>query len=126
MDSPKDSPLTMNEHQMLVIFNQIRPEKREEFIRFVSDVLCPAAASLRPVSICQTRMLEPHVVNEDGSYTYVVLLDPAFQEIDEPVRTILTRAHGEDGSKELLDTYLACQANSSARYVLTDKDEDES
>jgi hypothetical protein len=122
MDNPNDGDLNINDQQMLVLFNQVRPDKREDFIHFVSDVLCPAAASLRPVSICKTQMLEPHVVNEDGSMTYVVLLDPAFQDVEEPVQTILTQVYGEEASKAHLDEYFACQINENPRYFLADKD----
>lgn len=125
MDSSQNLPISMNNQQMLVIFNQVRPEKRDDFVQFINDVLCPAAASLRPISICQTRLLEPHVENADGSLTYVVLMDPAFRDVEEPVRTILSQAYGAEESQNHLQRYFGALIDSRAQYILADKDEAE-
>jgi len=125
MDSSQNPPISINDHQMLVIFNQVRLEKREDFVQFVTDVLCPAAASLRPVSTCQTRLLEPHVENADGSLTYVVLMDPAFRGVEEPVQTILSQAYGAEESQNHLQRYFGSLIDSRVQYVLADKDEEE-
>ncbi len=123
MDNSPNIPISVNDQQMLVIFNQVRPDKRDEFVQFVNDVLCPAAASLRPVSICQTRLLEPTVENVDGSLTYVVLMDPAFLDVGEPVSTILSQAYGPEESQAHMQRYLSALTDSQPHLVLADKDE---
>ena len=125
MDSSQNLHITMNEQQMLVIFNQVRPDKREDFVQFVNDVLCPAAASLSPVSIGKTRILEPHVENADGSLTFVVLMDPASRDVEEPVQTILSQAYGAEESQNHLQRYFGSLIDSRVQYVLADKDEQE-
>lgn len=103
----------------------MRPDKREDFVQFVNDVLCPAAASLSPVSIGKTRILEPHVENADGSLTFVVLMDPAFRDVEEPVQTILSQAYGAEESQNHLQRYFGSLIDSRVQYVLADKDEQE-
>jgi hypothetical protein len=126
MDTSHDSSLQVDEQRMLVIFNQVRADRRDDFISFVNDVLCPAAASIQPVSLCNTRLLEPHVGNADGTYTYVVLIEPGFDDTDTPVQAILSQVYGADASRAHLERYHSSLSDPNPRALLAEKAEIES
>ena len=60
----------------------IKPEKREQYERFIHEVFWPMGRRLGendPVTrrvFQQTRVLHPKGPNEDGTYTYGFLFDP--------------------------------------------------
>jgi hypothetical protein len=56
-----------------LVDHYVRPDQREQFEEFVSQILWPA---LRGRVQQQTRMLKSLVPNEEGSYTYTFVLDP--------------------------------------------------
>ena len=59
-----------------VVLNHIRAEKREAFEYFVNSILMPAVAHVHPGVYNKIRILNPTRLNQDGTYTYVFLMDP--------------------------------------------------
>ena len=86
--------------QSLVLFNQVKPARRQEYTRFVHEILSPALCSLVRDQACQARLLEPTVANDDGNYTYVLLVEPAYEEsiIPSPRYAILFTVSASHGS----------------------------
>ena len=63
-------------------FIQVKSARRQGYIRFVHEMLSPALCSLVRDLSCQARLLEPIVANNDGNYTYVLLVEPAYEGAD--------------------------------------------
>lgn len=61
---------------MWVLLNHIRPEKRESIEHFLHAILMPALAHTHPETYNKVRVLHPSLPNEDGTYTYIFLMDP--------------------------------------------------
>src|SRR5689334_4751725 len=74
---------------MWVLINHIGAEKRNEFEHFLHVILMPAVAHTHPEVYNKTRVLHPQAPNEDGSYTYIFLMDPLVKDGIYNVREIL-------------------------------------
>jgi hypothetical protein len=61
---------------MWVVLNHVKADKRASFEQFVHQILKPMAAQTAPEQFRQFRVLHPVSPNDDGTYTYVFLMDP--------------------------------------------------
>jgi hypothetical protein len=101
---------------MRVIINHVKADKRAQFEKYIYEVLLPAVeknAESDPISkniLEQTRMLEPSQANEDGSYTYIWLMDPYVEDADYSYKGILTRVHGPEETEKYLSMARECLA----------------
>jgi hypothetical protein len=117
MSSPSsvNSP-AMDELFTFITFHKVKADKAKAFTHFVKEVLCPAALKMREGSNCQAKMLQPQLPNDDGSFTYVVLIDPAFKEDHLTLEGILRSVYGDGEGRqyvqEWMDTLLSPQIDS--------------
>ena len=107
--------------QSLVLFNQVKPARRQEYIRFFHEILSPALCSLVRDQACQARLLEPTVANDDGNYTYVLLVEPAYEGVDYSIPTVCNTFYGERQSRVYLKTWSDTLARVDGRYLLISK-----
>ena len=61
---------------MAVILNHVKADKRVQFEQFVHTILRPMAEQVGPAQFRQFRVLHPTTANDDGTYTYIFLMDP--------------------------------------------------
>src|SRR5688500_559615 len=57
-----------------VIINHIKPDKRQQFEKFVHEVFWPMASKLNDsvrLTFMQTRVLSPTAPEQDGTYSYI-------------------------------------------------------
>ncbi len=87
---------------MWVLINHIRAEKRNEFEHFLHAILMPAVAHTYPDIYNKTRVLHPVDQNEDGSYTYIFLMDPLVRDGVYNVREILLGYYNHDEVEEYM------------------------
>ncbi len=59
-----------------VVLNHIRAEKHNTFEHFLHTTLMPAVANVHPETYNQIRVLHPSEPNDDGTFTYIFLMDP--------------------------------------------------
>ena len=107
---------------MWVILNHVKADKRQQFEKFVYEVLLPALeknAESDPISkniIEQTRMLEPRRANKDSSYTYIWLMDPLVKKADYSYPGILSRIHSPEETKKYISMQKECLVGPQVSY----------
>jgi hypothetical protein len=105
-----------------VIVNYIKADKRAQFEKFVYDVLLPAFkknAESDPISrnsLDKTRMLEPREANEDGSYTYIWLMDPVVKKANYSYKSIISRVHNPEETEKYLTMMNECMLSPQVSY----------
>lgn len=118
---PKYSSYGSVPTQSLVVFNQVKSTKRQEYIRFFHEFLSPALCSLVREQTCQARLLEPTVANDDGSYTYVLLVDPVYLDGDYTIETLFNAFYGEYQSRIYLQKWKDTLIRTNGEYFLVEK-----
>jgi len=104
-----------------VLLNHIKADKREQFEKFVHEILWPLAQKLEPADqqvAKQTRVLHPVAMNKDSTYTYVILMDPAIPNANYQVMYYLKKGYGEEKAKEYSKMFGECFASPQVVYVL--------
>ncbi len=104
-----------------VLLNHIKYDKRQQFEKFIDETFWPKAADLDAgdqMAFNQTRVLYPTEMNDDSTYTYVFIMDPAIPGEDYSISKFLTKMYGEEKAKEYLDMFEAWYASPQTRYVL--------
>ena len=104
-----------------VLLNHIKADKCEQFEKFVHEILWPTANKLEPADqqvAKQTRVLHPVEMNEDSTYTYVFLMDPAIPNANYQVMYYLKKGYGEEKAKEYSKMFEECYASPQVGYTL--------
>jgi len=104
-----------------VLLNQIKADKREQFEKFVHEILWPVALKLDPIDqkvAKQTRVLHPVEMNKDSTYTYVFLMDPLIPGASYEVMYYLKKGYGEEKAKEYSKVFEECYASPQIGYTL--------
>ena len=107
---------------MWVILNHVKADKRQQFEKFVYEILLPALEenakndSKTRNLIEQTRMLEPRRANKDSSYTYIWLMDPIVKDADYSYPGILSRVHSPEETEKYISMQLECLFSPQVGY----------
>lgn len=99
---------------MWVVVNHVKPDKRAQFERFVYEIFWPAASKLdtrAQRTFNHTRILNATVPEEDGTYSYIFLMDPLISGEDYWIDSILGKMY----SKKEAETYYKLFTESLAR-----------
>ena len=96
-----------------VVINRVEADKREQFETWLQDFWGVLEANVaegtaRPgdrEALEHTRVLRPTRANEDGTYTYVFLMDPVFEEADYDIPTLLRHGLSEEEAQEMIDRF---------------------
>jgi hypothetical protein len=104
-----------------IFLNQIKADKREQFEKFVHEILWPVALKLDPIDqkvAKQTRVLHPVEMNKDSTYTYIFLMDPVIPGASYEVIYYLKKGYGEEKAKEYSKMFEECYASPQVGYTL--------
>ncbi len=96
IDGARETVRAVNGERMWIRLNHVKADKRELFERFIHNILRPAVEQVESAMFRQVRFLHPTEPNEDGTYTYVFLMDPLIEGADYGIRDLLKRAYGEE------------------------------
>lgn len=102
-----------------VLLNHIKSDRREHFERFVHDLLVPAIEQVEPITFRHVRFLHPTEQNEDGSYTYIWLMDPFLADADYEILSLLKKAYGEERAQASYQQWEENYASPQVGYMLT-------
>lgn len=112
-----------------VLLNHVKPDKRQQFERFVEEIVNPAVEELAKsdsvmVAILnQTRTLYPTEPNEDSTYTYVWLMDPLVSGADYTFRGLFSRIYSQEKTEEYIDLFEDAIDRPQEGYVVIQKRE---
>jgi hypothetical protein len=119
LDIPRETIRALAGERVWIWVNTIKSDKREQFERFVHQILFPAIVQLEPAAACQVRFLHPNEANEDGTYTYVFLMDPVIEGLNYDISRLLKRAYGEVLGEEHNELLHEAEATPQTGYDLT-------
>jgi hypothetical protein len=73
-------------------------------------VLGPAGLEINGKVFENTRLIEPQRANDDGTWSYVSILDPVIADGDYSPRSTLERKYGKERGGEYARAYRECYA----------------
>jgi hypothetical protein len=109
---------------MWVLLNDVKPDKREQFEHFVEQVLIPAVENLAATDeqqmtlLQQTRTLYPTEANEDGTYTYVWLMDPLVSGADYSFQGLFSRVYTAEETAQYIAMFYDALERPQYGYVV--------
>ena len=102
-----------------VIQNHVKADKVAQFEDFNFNYLEPATAEHYPAMRNTARILKPTKQNEDGTYTYFYLMDPAISPDRYNMMLPLTAKYGEEKAKEYYKMFKDCLKNGKQEWKVT-------
>jgi uncharacterized protein (TIGR02246 family) len=102
-----------------VVWNNIKANKVSQFEDFNFNYLEPAAAEYYPQMRNTVRTLKPVEPNNDGTYTYFYLMDPATSPEGYDMNLPLTAKYGKEKADEYLDMFTDCLKGGEQEWIIT-------
>ncbi|MGE5351357.1 MAG: hypothetical protein ACM3MI_05920 [Clostridiales bacterium] len=105
-----------------VLLNHIKPDKRQQFEKFIHEIFWPASRRLSKADqqlFDQTRVLHPTEKEKDGTYTYVFIMDPVVKGGDYSIEKLLVKEYGKEKGDEFIKMFNDCLASEQTGWVLT-------
>ena len=105
-----------------VIINHIKPDKREQFEKFIHETFWPMANKLSTEEqrlFRQTRVLHPTKAEADGTYSYIFLMDPLVEGANYEIEAMLIKMYGEQQGKAHSRTLDETFARNPTDYLVT-------
>jgi ketosteroid isomerase-like protein len=103
-DNPPPIARSVDNDTILIIYNYIKADKVDDFKNFSYDLIRIARKENSPAART-ARMLEPLIANEDGTYTFIYLMDPM---VSTPgaygFLPPLSKEYGEEKAREIIKT----------------------
>jgi hypothetical protein len=116
----KNSTIRAKEGETVcVLLNHVKAERREVFEHFMRDIIMPIVARTSPAVLDQTRVLFPTKPNEDGSYTYILLMDPLVTDGEYGLEPILKREYPPEKIDEYLRMFTDSLVAEQVEFVVT-------
>jgi hypothetical protein len=87
--------------KMRVLLNHVKPDRRKEFERLMHEIIKQIAVRSEIHVLNRTRILHPTGPNEDGTYTYIFLMDPVVPDGEYSFEKLLQLAYSTEEAEEL-------------------------
>jgi len=104
-----------------IALNRIKADKVQQFEDFNFKYLEPAIAEYSPRSGNTVRCLRPKEANEDGTFTYFYVIDPADSPDGYGMGTFLTAKFGIEKSNEYLGMFKDCLVDGNQEIYMTEQ-----
>jgi len=91
-----------------IVANYVKADKVAQFEDFIMKYLKPAGDEVAPALTKTVRLLKPTQQNQDGTYTYYYLMDPAMANENYDMGPILTAKYGKEKAEEYSKMYMDC------------------
>jgi len=102
-----------------VVWNKIKADKVSQFEEFNFTYLEPAIAENYPLARSTVRSLKPVEPNEDGTFTYFYLMDPAISPDGYGMAIFLTAKYGKEKSDEYMKMFQDCLVDGQEWVITT-------
>lgn len=104
-DNPPPIARSVENDTILILYNYVKADKVDDFKKFNSEFLHPLFRKEDNTAARSARMLEPLEANEDGTYTFIYLMDPM---VSTPGAYAflppMIREYGEEKAREIIKT----------------------
>ncbi len=109
--------------KVFLAFLDVKKDMKEEFERITHEVIFDKASETDQRDeflITKTRVLHPVKDNEDGTATYLIILDPFIEgEYDFTTGSMLKKIYGEEEGQKLSDQFEETMAGPQKSYLMT-------
>jgi hypothetical protein len=105
--------------KMSVILNHVKADRRKEFERFMHEIIKQIGEHSEIHVLNRTRILHPTGPNEDGSYTYIFLLDPVVPDGEYSFDKLLALAYSPEEAIELVKLFDESLVSPQEGYEVT-------
>ena len=112
------SPRVMVGEKVLLLLNHIKAEKRGDFEHFIQSILAPAVMRVAPDLHDRVRALFATQPEQDGSYTYVLLIEPLMAEASYDIAEVLYKAYPSEEASVYLRIWEEAQAAPQTGYEI--------
>lgn len=88
---------------VLVAAHTVKADKCKQYEHFVHDIFWPGAKKLSAAGqqvFRQTRIMHPARANDDGTYTYLFIMDPYIVGEDYNIESLTKKMYGEKQGAE--------------------------
>jgi len=103
---------------VLVSLSTIKPDKRDDFRRYIDEVKAPVVRATSPEAHASVRLLEPSQPNPDGTWTFVWIMDPVVEGEDYEMEPMYEAFYGPEHAQERLREWDECHACDQVCYEL--------
>jgi hypothetical protein len=116
---PNERLRAVDGEKILVVLNHVKPDRRKEFERFMHEIIGPITARSEIHVLNRTRILHPTGPNEDGTYTYIFLMDPLVPDGEYNIEKLLLLTYPPEEAGELLKLLSESLASAQVLYEVT-------
>lgn len=107
-NNPAPQARATKDGSVWVIANYVKPDKIAQFEDFNMKFLKPAGDEVAPELTKTVRLLKATKPNQDGTFTYFFLMDPAMNNANYEMGPILTSKYGKEKADEYYKMYSEC------------------
>jgi hypothetical protein len=118
-ETPKECLRAVDGEKMWVLLNHVKPDRRKEFERFMHEIIGQICAHSEIHVLNRTRILHPTKANEDGTYTYIFLMDPVVPDEEYSFEKLLPLAYSPEETEELTKLFIESLASDQVWYEVT-------
>ncbi len=114
-------PMAAEGEKVWVIINHVKEDKRQQFEQFIHEVFWPMAKKLNAQDqrlFRQTRVLHPTTAEEDGTYSYLFIMDPLMEGGDYEILNLLTKMYGAEKGAQYNKMFDETQARDQTQYLV--------
>jgi hypothetical protein len=105
--------------KMWVLLNHVKPDRRKEFEHFMHEIIKQIGVRSEPHVLNRTRILHPTEPNEDGTYTYIFLMDPVVEDGEYSFEKLLSLAYSPEEAGELIKLFNESLVSNQVGYEMT-------
>ena len=113
--------------QTMVVLNHIKFDKKDEFNNILFDEVMPAYYAyedsieeknkLNDMAGESMRILLPENMNQDSTWTFIMLADPYYDGALYNIGPPLYQKYGEEGAKEVFGRWIDCFAGNQVLFL---------
>ncbi len=118
-ETQKENLRAVDGEKMWVLLNHVKPDRRKEFERFMHEIIKPIGVDSEIHVLNRTRILHPTGPNENGSYTYIFLMDPFVADGEYNFDKLLSLAYSPEEARELVKLYNESLVSPQEGYEVT-------
>jgi len=93
---------------VMVVLNYVKADKVTQFEDFNINYLSPAGAEFYPQTKRTIRMQKPIRQNNDGTFTYIYIMDPYVSTNNYDIYASLSAKYGKEKASEYMKMYVEC------------------
>lgn len=115
--TPAVQARTAADSHIMIVLNYIKADKVTQFEDFYRNYLAVAGAEYFPEIKKTVRVQKPVQQNEDGTYTYIFLMDPYMESASYDMGFVLSAKYGEEKADEYVNMYLDCLQDKQTQVI---------